>query len=55
MTRIDYLLEKKATEYMEKITKDMDYKIRNALDEAKKEAIANRIKEHVEKVAGLKE
>lgn len=55
MTRIDYLLEKKATEYMEKITKDMDYKIRNALDEAKKEAIANRIKDHVEKVAGLRE
>ena len=52
-TRVQHLLDTMAANYMEKITKDMDYRIKRAMDEATKNSIQARITEHVTKIAGL--
>ena len=53
-TRIDHMLDKKAEEYLASITKDMDYRIKNAIDKATKAKIEEKIKKHVlDKVGDL--
>ena len=47
VTRIDHMLNKKAAEYLKKITDDMDYRIKKSIDKETKAAIEAKIKKHV--------
>jgi len=53
-TRVQFILNKMADEYMKGLTEKMRYDIERSVDQARKKAIADQITEHVKKVAGLK-